>query len=568
MTDAALLLDILLVIGAAFIGGVLAHALRVPTILGFLAAGVAIGPATPGPVGDIEDVARAADIGVIFLMFGIGIQMSFRQLRENLRMILLGGGGQIALTILLGLVAGRALGFGLAESLVIGFLAANTSTVVAIKVLEGRQELASLHGMTAVNVSILQDLTAVVMVIVVPALGGEDFRLQPIVLALLRGTLLIAVAYVLATYVLPLLWSRVARARSRELSLLAAVTLALGLAAGSGQLGLSVAFGAFLAGLTLSENEYGYSSLSDVIPLRELFASIFFVAMGMLITPAMALEEWTAVLVITALIVAGKGMASALALRLAGLAPVTAIMAGLVLAQVGEFSFVIARAALDEGVIGDDLGSAFLAAAVVTILLNPALLAAAGPALERARALPLLQRALEQSPVLAGVSESELAQMRRHVIICGYGGAASALVRSLAGRNLPFVVIENNPFIYDRVRRANAPFPFIYGDASRPEVLEMARIREARVLAITYPGPAETLTTIANARAANPEIDILSRGTVESYVMIRRAGASEVVDPEFEASLEFVRHVLHRFGVDARAITALQARWRSEHYSI
>lgn len=543
----------------------LAHYLRLPTIVGFLFAGVVIGPGTPGPVGSVEDVERLADLGVILLMFGIGIQFSFRQLMAYRRLTLGGGAIQIVLSMFVGFGVGLAVGLSWEEALIIGFLIPNTSTVVAVKVLERRQQLTSVHGVAGTSISILQDLSAILMVIVIPSLGGDGFRVFEILLALGKGLLLIVIAYLLSTQVLPLLWRRLAYARSRELSLLGALCLAIGLAAGSGLLGLSVAFGAFLAGLAVSESEFGYQTLADIIPLRELFATVFFVAMGMLVMPEAVVEQAPMVALLVACIVVAKGLVSAVAVRVVGLAMAPAIMTGLVLAQVGEFSFVIARVSLSEGVISDDLGSAFLAAAVISIILNPALVRF-GPVLASlVERLPLPKRLKE--PDLSLPQPEAIANLRRHVVILGFGGTGTAIARNLAGRNLPFVVVDFNPFVREDAARLGVPF--IYGDGTSPEILEKCNVKDASVLAITIPNANDAELAALNARNLNPDIDIVARGLgPESHAALRRAGVAEVVHPEFEASLEFVRHVLHRFGVDAREINALQARRRSEHYRL
>jgi CPA2 family monovalent cation:H+ antiporter-2 len=563
MENSELFRDILLVAAAALVGGAVAQLLRLPTIIGFLVAGVVISPNTPGPVGNLEDITHAADIGVILLMFGIGIQFSFRHLLDYGRLTLLGGGGQIVLTIAIGFLLGLGLGFETEVALVLGFLAANTSTVVVVKILEGRRQLKSVPGIAAVNVCILQEFGAVLMVIIVPSFGGEAFAAGEIVLAILTGIVLIAATYVLSTLVLPVVWRRLAYARSKELSLLAAIVLAVGLAAGSGLLGLSIAFGAFLAGLALSENEFGHSTLSDVIPLRDIFASVFFISMGMLIDPEVLWDQPANVVAIFLLFVAGKGLVAGLSLRLAGLTLSQAILTAVLLAEVGEFSFVIARVALEEGVVTDDFGSTFLLAAGLSILVSPGLVQGFPLLLGRAQRIGLLST-LRHNPEVQ--QPAEVHQLHRHVVICGYGDSARGLVRGLAGRGLPFVVVENNPFIFDAVRREDPDMPFVYGDATRPEVLELARIHEARVVAVTFPNAEEVRIVAANARAANEGLDVVARGTPQTHTLLRQAGSSEVVDPEFEASLEFVRHVLHRFGVDGREIAALQTRWRGEYY--
>lgn len=563
MENSELFRDILLVAVAALVGGTIAQSLRLPTIIGFLVAGVAISPNTPGPVGNVQDITHAADLGVILLMFGIGIEFSFRQMLDYRRLTLLGGGGQIVMTMILGFLAGQALGFGPEQSVVLGFLAANTSTVVAVKILEGRRQLKSVPGIATINICILQEIGAVLMVIVVPSLGGETFNAADIVIAVAKGLALIAATYVLSTLVLPIVWRQIAHARSRELSLLAAIVLAVGLAAGSGLLGLSIAFGAFLAGLALSENEFGHSTLTEVTPLRDIFASVFFLSMGMLIDPKVLWNEPATVFAALLLFVLGKAIVAGVSVRFAGLTWGQAILTAVLLAQVGEFSFVIARTALEENVIDSDFGSAFLLAAGISILLSPALVQAMPLLLSRAQRTGLLSTLRHNPEVQQAV---EVHHLHRHVVICGFGDAARGLVRSLSGRNLPFVVIENNPFIFEAVRRDEPDLPFVYGDATRPEVLELARIHDARVIAITFPNAEDVRIVALNARNANNAIDVVARGRPSAQVQLRQAGSSEVVDPEFEASLEFVRHVLHRFGVDGREIVALQTRWRAEYY--
>ena len=429
MQSSDLFLDILLVTTAAFLGGIIAHYLRLPTIIGFLAAGLAIGPHTPGPAASVEDVERFADLGVILLMFGIGVQFSFRQVIESRRLIVGSGSLQIILSAALGFGVGSLLGFDFETSLVLGFLIAPSSTVVAAKLLEARRELSSLHARATIGILILQDFASVILVILVLSLGSEDgIAVGPILLALLKGAGLLAVTYVLSTRAFPILWRRLAQTRSRELAVIGTLTLAIGLAAGSALLGLSIAFGAFLAGLVVSESEYGYQSLAEIIPLRDAFATVFFVAMGMLIEPELALDELETVVLVVLAIVLGKSLLSTVAVRASRLPAEAAILTGLLLAQVGEFSFVIARAALDEAVIDDSLASAFLAAAVLSILLNPFLVNTAPLLLGACHHIPFLRRVMAApSPRLE--SPADVQELRRHVVICGYGASGTSLIR-------------------------------------------------------------------------------------------------------------------------------------------
>ncbi|HXH22503.1 MAG TPA: NAD-binding protein, partial [Dehalococcoidia bacterium] len=327
-------------------------------------------------------------------------------------------------------------------------------------------------------------------------------------------------------------------------------------------LGLSVAFGAFLAGVAVSESEFGFQTLSEILPLREVFATVFFVAIGMLIVPRVLLDEPVIVAGVLVLAVVAKGVITAGVVKAVGLSGVEALKTGAVMAQVGEFSFVMVRAGIDEGLISGDTSSAILVGAAATILLSPFAFAAADRVATLSHTVPALKALLGEATRAVGLDDRSL---HRHVIIGGYGQTGRALARSLAGRRLPFVVVDSNPYLIDEARRQDVPF--IYGDVTSPEILELANVRDARVLALTFPGD-ESRVAVINARNVNPNIDIVARGSgFETQEMLRQLGVSEVVDPEFEAGLEFVRHVLHRFGVDSREITALQSRRRGEHYS-
>jgi CPA2 family monovalent cation:H+ antiporter-2 len=557
-----LLVDILMVTGAGFAGGYIAHSLRLPALVGFLAAGIVIGPNTPGPAGDVDAIERVAELGVIFLMFGLGIQVSFRELITLRRTALAGGTAQVVLTGLVALAASPLLGLDWQAGVVLGFLVAISSTVVALKVLEARGETASLHAKTGVALLVFQDLAVVVMVLVLPSLTGGGIDLNRLALALAKGAAMILVAYLAATFVLPAVWRHIAFRQSRELSLLASLTLAIGLATGSGLLGLSVAFGAFLAGLAVSESEFGFQTLSDILPLRDVFATVFFVAIGMLIAPRVLVDEPAVVFGVVVLAVGAKWVVTALVLRGLGLPGATALKTGAVIAQMGEFSFVLARSGLDHGLISADTGAAFLLGAAATIVVSPLVTASADPVTAGLRRLRLFEGFLAERPMVAGLDQ---VSAHRHVIIGGYGRTGRALARSLRGRRLPFVFVESNPYVFEQAKAAGVPC--VFGDVARPEILDLCNVRDARMLALTFADDPSARVAVLNARLANPALDVIVRGSgQESHGVLRSAGASEVVDAEFEAAQEFVRHVLHRFGVDSREITAVQAARRAEHY--
>ncbi|MEX1254856.1 MAG: cation:proton antiporter [Dehalococcoidia bacterium] len=560
-----LIVDLIIIIGAAAGGGLLASALRLPVILGYLAAGLVVGNYIPFLEMDVARVEDIAELGVALLLFSLGVQFSLTELRDVRRVAIFGGLAQIALTIAMGIAIGLAFGLDSNASLLLGAAMSLSSTMVVLKLLDARGEIDTLHGRVALGLLLVQDLAVVPLVILVPAIAGETGLplLQELALAAGKAALLLGAGYVLASRVVPWFLFRIAATGSRELFLLAVLSLAFGLAAGSFALGLSIAFGAFLAGLIISESEFSHQTLADVLPLRDVFATIFFVSMGLLIDPAAVLSDPELVAAVTAGLVLAKLALTAAPIALLNYPPRVAALVGLSLAQGGEFSFVLTRLGLDEGIISDDVSAAILMAVLLSIVIS-SLLFQSGPALlDWAEARPVIGPAL-RAPLVVELGDDP-GSFNQHVIVCGYGRVGRELVRELTQRDFRCVVVEQNPYLIDELRRLSVPF--IYGDAGNPVVLDACGLDRARVLALTLPDAAAAQLALAHAKRTNPRLDVIVRGLgPEDHQRLLDAGASEVVHPEFEAGLEFVRHALHRFGVDSTQIQALLARRRRDFY--
>jgi CPA2 family monovalent cation:H+ antiporter-2 len=557
--------DLVIIVGAAAGGGVVARLLRLPVILGYLVAGLFVEHYIPGADIDVAQVQNIAELGVALLLFTLGIQFSFAKLADVRRVAIVGGLFQILATIGLGLAIAALLGLGVEDGFVLGAAMSLSSTMVALKLLDARGELDALHGRVTVGFLLVQDLAVVPLVILIPAiadgvgpsLGGD------LALAAGKALLLVGAAYLLGTRILPWLLVRVAGTGSREIFLLTVLALALGMAAGSVALGLSLAFGAFLAGLAVSESEFSYQTLADMLPLREVFATIFFVAMGMLIEPQVLIESPERVAAIAAAIVIGKLVLTTLPVVLLGYPLRIAVLVGLALAQAGEFSFVLARVGVEEGVISNDLNSAILMAVLVSIVLSPVLVQGGPMLLSWLAGRRRLGRLLAD-PVLPELDD-DLDPLRDHVVICGYGRVGRVLVHEIIQRKFRCVVIEHNPYLIDELRQRG--IPRVYGDAANPAVLNECALERARVLAVTVPDPASAQIIISHAKHLNPKLDITTRGRgQEDHDALLRAGAAEVISPEFEAGLEFVRHTLHRYGVDRTQIQVMIAHRRREFY--
>ena len=562
MEDYRLIADLVLALGAAFLGGITAHRLGQPVLIGYILAGILIGPNTPGLVADQANVEILANLGVAFLMFTIGVELSFSELMRVRRVALITGGIQIPLTILIGTLAGMAIGWSWQAAVLLGGGFAISSTIVALKLSVSRGEADSPQARTALGIGIVQDLSLVPMIAILPVLTGDTGNLA---LALVRslGTAAIAlgVVIVLGTRLVPPLLYVVARTGSRELFLLTIVLIALGTALASERAGLSLALGAFLAGLVVSESEFDSHVLAEIIPLRDLFATLFFVAVGMLLEPEFIVGNAGVVIVLLLTLVIGKLLITGGALLAAGANYRTSTLAAALLAQMGEFSFVLAGVGMADGIIRGDQYGTFLGVAVGSILVSPALL----------RVTPALVAISDRLPGVRWQEHVQVGDVSAppdtpgHVVLCGYGRVGAVLGDVLDQHDFPYTVVEINPMTVRELRDRNVPA--FYGDAGSDALLIRAGIERARVLVVTVTDLVAARAAIRRARVLNPGITIVTRATSRHEVDIHReAGADEIIQPEYEAGLQFVQHVLRRIGMSPDETGGIVASRRATLY--
>ena len=563
MAELTLLVDLVLAVAAGLLGGTVAVRLGQPVILGYLVGGVLIGPFTPGPVGNYANIHVLAEGGVALLMFAIGAELSISELRRVGRVAVVGGVVQILGSIVLGAAVGPLLGLGPAQALFFGGLTALSSTVVAIKLLGDRGELTALHGRIAVGFALVQDLSLVPMMVILPAIARpSDSLVVDLAWAAMLAAGLLAATLFVGVRVVPWVLRRVMWTGSRELFLLAIVVLALGTALGTQVFGLSLAFGAFLAGIVVSESELSHQAVAEIQPVRDLLATLFFVSVGMLLDPFFVLNNLGPVALVVGVVVVGKLLLIATGVRMFGYAGRTALLVGLSLAQIGEFSFVLAQVGRSGGVIDDYLYNLTLAGALVTILATPLLL----------RLEPLLLGAVTRAPFLgrafiglAPVPEGEELGLAQHTVICGFGRVGAEVAAALDRRGFGYVVIESTPTVAASLRAQG--IHVLFGDAANPLILQRAGIERARVLAVTVPDLPTADRVVREARALNRSLDIVARSpSGEGPRRLRQAGADEVVRPELEAGLEFVRRTLRRYGVSSTEVQAITGRRRLEYY--
>ena len=564
MNELGLVGNLAVVAVAALVGGGLARVFRLPTILGYLGAGLVIGPHTPGFVGETDQVQTVADLGVALLMFTLGIRFSLRQLYRVRGLAIFGGLSQIGTMIGLGVLLGWGLGLGTDQALLLGAVISISSTMVTLRLLEDRGQIGATAGTVGVAFALIQDLAVVPLIVMIPVLGGEEQNVpRELGLAAAKAVGLLAAVWVIGTIVVPRVLTRVTLARSRELFLLSVVALALGTASVSFLAGLSLAFGAFLAGLLVSESEYAHRTLAEVFPLREVFAVVFFVAAGMLIDPASFTDDPEIVWGVAAVAVGGKlVLVTALAIVF-GYSRKGALTAGLALANMGEFSFVLAREGVGEGIFSTNLNEAILASILLSIAISPILFLGQDRVFAVVQSMPGLSWLLKErrEPYIP-----DPGALVNHLVLCGFDQAGRELAAALTQRGFRYLVIDQDPVVIRQLRAQRVPC--VLGDPAMPAVLEHAVLERARVLAVTLPDTAQGQAVVAAACQINPRLDVIARGgEVESHLSLRQAGASEVVYAEFEAGLEFVRHTLHRFGISREEVQALLARRRRDYYT-
>jgi CPA2 family monovalent cation:H+ antiporter-2 len=555
--------DLGVVLGAALVSGILAHVLRQPVILGYLVVGVIIGPFGLGLVRELEEVRALAEFGVALLMFALGVQFSLSGLRAVQKVALMGGTIQIGATILVGIGVGGLLGWGLPQAVYFGCLIALSSTVVVLKTLLDRGELDSLHGRILTGFLIVQDLSVVPMMVLLPLLGPQaEGNLAGVGIAILKASVFLGAMLLVGTRLIPRVMQWVVAMRSRELFLLSIVALVLATAFSTHLFGLSLAFGAFVAGLVISESTFGAQALAEVIPLRDVFAMLFFVSIGMLTDPRFVYQNLGMVALVVAVIVVGKWVISGLATGLAGYDGRTSFFVGLGLIQIGEFSFLLAKLGLDQGIITEELYSLTLAGAIITIMLTPLAIG------EASRLYGLFRRVAPLRPLLEGRFTPQVFEkgerLVNHAVVCGYGDVSQHLVAVLEQRHFSYLIIDLDPNVIEGLRRRGVPC--IYGDAANAYVLGLANLERAKVLVLTVPDPATVEVAYKNALQINPRLDVVARTRGGARLHLSGGhGFLEIVEPEFEAGLEIMRHTLHRFGLSSPEVQHLINSLRLDH---
>ena len=546
--------------GLALILGVIAERLRIPALVGYLLAGIIIGPATPGFVADVGVASQLSEIGVMLLMFGVGLHFSLDDLLAVKRIAVPGAVAQMGLATVLGMGVAWWWGWELGTGLIFGLSLSCASTVVLLKALESRSLLETMNGRIAVGWLVVEDLATVVVLVLMPPLAGvlgavgapvgETASLwRTIGQTLLQVSAFIAVMLIAGRRVLPWLLWQVARTGSRELFTLAVVAAAIGIAYGAAQLfNVSFALGAFFAGMVMRESEFSHRAAEESLPLRDAFAVLFFVGVGMLFDPAVLTQQPLQVLTVVAIIIVGKSIA-ALALVLAFRYPLsTALTVAASLAQIGEFSFILAGLGMSLGLLSAEAVSLVLAGALFSIALNPFVFTSIAPLRKWALRRSALARRLEhrEDPFAELPLSTERKFLEGQVVLVGYGRVGRRIATALSERGIPYVVVEQNRELVEDLRKRG--LVAVSGDAVDPMMLVQAHIANAAMLVIGTPDPVGVRKMAETARTLNPNIEIVLRTHSEDESrLLRKDGIGKVFYGEEELARGMTTHVLERF---------------------
>ena len=538
--------DLILLVVSAFFSGLVMQRLGQPLILGYILTGIAFSPYTGGfALTSVHEIELLAEIGVALLLFALGLEFSLKDLKPVKKIALIGTPVQILLTILMGYGIGQYMGWDVKTSLWFGALISLSSTMVLLKTLMNQGWLGTLSSKVMVGILIVQDLAVVPLIVLLPMMNNPELGWISLEIAILKTIIFLAGMIMFGTRLLPSIMRLIAHLGSRELFLLAITAIGLGVGYLTYLVGLSFAFGAFVAGMVLSESDYGHQALSDIIPVRDLFGLLFFVSVGMLLNPEFLMNHWQQILILVLIISLGKGLIFALLTRIFKYGNVVPLAVGLGLFQVGEFSFVLAQIGVSTNSISHELYSLVLTTAIITMFLTPLISG------QTARLYALHRRLFKHEP-LDSINFPKTG-FRNHVIIIGGGRVGFRIAQVLKRLNVPLLIIELDQHRVDRAKHAF--IPVIYGNACHEVVLEAAETKLARLLIITSPEIVIAQTIVQRVRKVNAEIQVVARAPgIEFLEEFKKLNISDVVIPEFEAGLEMARKALVHLHIPAAKI--------------
>ncbi|MCP4752647.1 MAG: potassium transporter KefB, partial [Proteobacteria bacterium] len=526
-----LLYDIVVIFGLSVVILFICHRLKVPAIVGFLLTGVLAGPYGLGLVKAVHEVEVLAEVGVVLLLFTIGMEFSLEKLLKIKKSVLLGGSFQVTTTLLISFFIVRHFGQPIGQSIFIGFLVSLSSTAIVLKLVQQRAEVDSPHGQATLGILIFQDIIIVPMILLTPMLAGTSVGTTESVLFLFaKGIGIIVLVIISAKWIVPQVLYHITRTRDQELFLLSIVIICLSIAWLTSSAGLSLALGAFLAGLIISESEYSHQAIGNMLPFRDVFTSFFFVSIGMLLDIAFFIQQPTTIVLIALAVLAVKSLIAAFAAVLLGFPLRTSILVGLALGQVGEFSFILSRTGIEHNLLSGELYQIFLAFSVLTMAATPFIINLAPRIADVVLKIPLPQK-LKNG--FSPVPEIEVPSQKDYLLIVGYGVNGRNLARAAGMVDIPYIIVEMNP---ETVRSEQAKGETIYyGDASQEAVLRHVNIKNAKIAVVAINDPPATRRITETIRRFNPKVHLIVRTRyLQEMKQLHDLGADDIIPEEFE----------------------------------
>jgi CPA2 family monovalent cation:H+ antiporter-2 len=560
-----LLNNIVVIFGLAIVVLFICHRLRVPTVVGFLLTGILIGPYGFGLLKAVHEVEILAEIGIVLLLFTIGIEFSFEKLLQIRKSVLMGGSLQVLLTFLAAMFISHKIGHDFGVAIFIGFLISLSSTAIVLKLLQERAEVDSPHGRTTLGILIFQDIIIVPMILITPLLAGSVGNTGESVLVLLfKGIGIILFVMISTKWIVPQILYQIAKTRNQDIFLLSIVVICLGVAWLTFKAGLSLALGAFLAGLIISESEYSHQALGNILPFRDVFTNFFFVSIGMLLDISFLFQQPGRVTLVALEVLMLKSIIACFVTVLLGFPLRTSILVGFALSQVGEFSFILSRAGIEHGLLSENIYQMFLSVSILSMAATPFMIMLAPRAAGIIAQLPLPKRLISG---FNPVSAIKVKGKKDHLIIIGFGIIGRNVAQAARLSDIPYAVIEMNP---ETVKSKQAQGETIYyGDATQKTVLQHANIEDARIVVIAINDPEATRSVAKLIRNLNQRVHLIVRVRYfQEMKSLYETGANEVIPEEFETSVEIFTRVLAKYLIPKDKIEKLVAEIRSDGYEM
>ncbi|MDR0439119.1 MAG: cation:proton antiporter [Methanocalculaceae archaeon] len=559
-TDTELIMSVVVVLACAIAVLFIGRRLRMPFIIGYFITGIIVGPACLGLVTE-DQVSLLAELGVILLMFTIGLEMSLKSLLSMKKIVLIGGTLQIAITIAVVWAIMVAVGFDSNVAFFIGFLVAPSSTAVIMNLYQNSGEIDTQHGKIALGLLIFQDLSVIPMMLMVPILAGNsETNLVSELMNLGVGMAVLVVVLAAAIFLVPRFLTRVAITRSKELFIISIITICFGIAWLMSLNGVSLALGAFLAGIAISESDYNYEVIGQIMPFRDLLTSFFFVSIGMMLNLVYVWEHLVLIIAVAIILLFGKTIINFVSVKAICIANGAALLSAIDISQVGEFSFILGSTGFETGILTQDVYQAFLAITIVTMAVTP-FVVNAGPTFVK----KLIKPKIPGEKTFGSDNESYNVLSKKHVIIVGYGLAGQYVEKALKRADLPYIILELNAETVNREKQRGEWI--VYGDATRDSILEYAGIAKARTIVITIPDMEAIKGIISTARRMNPRVSIITRSRFISEIEeLYLLGADEVIVDEREAAIQIFRRILANEQVSQQDLDQYVMQIRNDLY--